>query len=76
MVILLLVACWLPCSIICAGLFFAHVRKKYSQAGDSPREDLGMAVAVGSLYGIIGPLGVVIAFLLTGFAEHGWRLRP
>ena len=66
---------WLISSLICAGFFFAF------QQGDAPsiaeemrREDLGTSIAIGCLYGSLGPIGIIAVYCLTGFAQYKWKL--
>ena len=35
------------------------------------REDLGLAIAVGTVYAALWPIGLPLTYLLTGFAKHG-----
>ena len=73
MKLLALILCWLLCSIIAAGLLFAHAQTEWpSLAKQDYRSDLGWAILM-SLYG--GPMTLVVAFFMTGFARHGWKLR-
>jgi hypothetical protein len=73
MKLLALILCWLLCSVLAAGILFAYEQKEWpARAKKEYRCDLGWAVLI-SLLG--GPLILVIAFFMTGFAKHGWKLR-
>lgn len=48
---------------------FLEIQKK------SRRHDMGMAIMNACILGIIPVLGIFIALCLSGFAEHGWRLK-
>lgn len=72
MTIALIIAAWLACGIGGAGFCFAYFQGRYpTLAARDRREDLGNACLVA----MFGPLGLVIAFCLSGFGEYGWRLR-
>jgi hypothetical protein len=75
-VLIILAATWVFCAVISAGWFFAYVQATFSIAPQqSAREDLGMAIVISMLYGALGPVGVLLSWMLTGFAKHGWRLK-
>lgn len=63
------------CALVCTGWFYACTVGRYPSKYASYREDMGWALVFGMVYGLGGPLGVAMAYLLTGFAEHGWRLK-
>ena len=64
---------WLFCGVIAAGIFFADVQGGFpSIAKEYYREDLGLSVGVGL---IAGPFALVVALFMSGFCQHGWRLR-
>jgi len=66
---------WLISALIVAGWNFAYMQGIFQRTADgNRREDLGWAMVIGMLYGCLGPIGVLLAWLMTGFAEHGWRL--
>jgi hypothetical protein len=67
---------WVISAITATGWLFAHIQGSAPNVADElGRENLGMSVLFGMLCGILGPFGVLMAWLVTGFAEHGWRLR-
>ena len=71
--IVLAVFLWLGCGFIGAGWAFAYAENQFVVPGrDTRRESLGFSLVL-ALIG--GPVFMVTAFLLSGFAEHGWRLR-
>ena len=66
---------YLVCSVASAGLYFADCQGRVpSGARERRRDDLGFAIVTGLFLGLIGPVGVLQAYLMSGFAEHGWRL--
>ena len=59
-----LIASWIACGIVAAGIFFNHFQRSYpEQAWPSRRTDLG----AGILFGVFGPFSMVTAFFLSGF---------
>ena len=61
---------WIVCGLVAAGWSNADFRHRYPEFHDR--------AAVGSelLWGLAGgPIAVVVAFFVTGFAEHGWNLK-
>jgi hypothetical protein len=64
---IILVVVYVVSAIVCAGWFNA----KFQEG----REGLGISIVLGLIYGFLGPLGVLIVYLMTGFGEHGWRIR-
>lgn len=40
------------------------------------REQLGVSLAAGTFFAVVWPIGVPLAWCVTGFAEHGiWRTK-
>lgn len=62
---------------LCAGMMFSAAQ---SISPRYRRQDMGMSIAAGAIYGAVWPLGLPMAWLVTGFAEHGiWNdqiVRP
>lgn len=71
------IAVWATSALICAGLHFAFWQGEYphSAAGHRARE-LFWAISLGIMEGLLGPLGVLWAAVLTRAGRHGWRLTP
>lgn len=63
-----IITIWVVCGIVAVGIIVANTS---SDGQDSYREDL----AFGMLVGIFGPVGLLVSFLLSGFAKDGWRIR-
>ena len=62
------VAWWL-----CAGLLFSQVRA-VAPNWCSARSDAGMALAVSLPLALLWPVGIPLAWLLSGFGEYGvWK---
>ena len=38
-------------------------------------EDMGTSILFGLVYGMLGPIGILISFLITGFAKHGFKVK-
>ncbi len=58
------------CGFVAVGISVAYFRKEYPLL-DEYRKDLGHAI----IFGIFGPVGLFVSFVLSGFARHGWTLR-
>lgn len=67
--ILLIIAFWLWCCYMSFGYTYADFMDGARE--DEWREAAGIAL----LLSILGPISLVIAFLVTGFGQHG-RLYP
>lgn len=68
-----ILAFWLICAYLAAAIFLAYVQNKFKElAHIDYRQDLSMSIAMGLLG---GPVGLVIAFFITGFAEYGINLK-
>jgi hypothetical protein len=74
MIVALLIALYIVCSVISTGWLFAYERHSDTRAA-SLREDLGWCWMFGLFCGFGGPVGVIVVWLMTGFGEHGWRLK-
>jgi hypothetical protein len=59
----------IPSLVMCSGWFYS---KDMSISCDNPRESVGCAVVMGLLYAVLWPIGIPLAWCMTGFAEHGW----
>lgn len=57
--------------IIVSGWLFADLR---TIGPSNCRERAGVAVMLGGLSSGMWPVGLPAAYLITGFAEHGWLL--
>jgi len=64
-------------SWICiTGWLFADQQGDYPTFGNKQaRYDLGNSTALGFFYALFWPLGLPLAYCVTGFAQHGWRLK-
>lgn len=69
-----LLLAWAISALIVAGLYHAHVKGEWPNIYDR-RSDLGHAILAGCIYGLTGPVGIIAAVLMTGFAKHGWSLK-
>jgi hypothetical protein len=68
--ILLILIGWLACGFAAAGIEYAYMQASYPKLADEARrEDAGYAV----MMGLGGPAGLIVAYLFSGFAEHGWK---
>jgi hypothetical protein len=57
---------WIVAGVLTYGIFLADFRSSHTL---SCRKDQGYAVGLG----LTGPVGLLNAFITTGFAEHGMQ---
>ena len=71
-----LIVCFIS-SVICYGWYFAYLQREYpSVAEENYPYDLAFSIFFGILYGLLGPLGILITYFInTKFAKHGWKFR-
>lgn len=63
-------------TIINTGIIFADSQGSFpSIALETYRRDLGMSILLGTMLGAINVVGLAMCFLMTGFAQHGWRIK-
>lgn len=62
---------YLVCGFLAAGMLCAYVQGECGLPGDY-RSNLGFSLLFGFVF---GPLCLIVAFFMTGFAEHGISLR-
>lgn len=61
---------WIVCGVLTYGITFAYFQKKYPIiARESYREDMGIAV----FYGLLGPIGLFVILVSSGFAKYGLK---
>ena len=71
-----LVIGYLVCAFICYGMLFSYAQKRFpSIAKEWHRRDLCNSLLCGLMFGSFGPIGVAIVFLITGFAQHGFKVK-
>lgn len=67
------VLAWAAPGLLSAGFTYAYFQGEFpKQAHASRRQDLGAALLMGIL---CGPMALIVAYCLSGFGKHGWRLR-
>ena len=72
MILILFIILWVACGVATVGITFAYFQSKFPLiAAENEREDLG----AGFLFGLTGPIGLIVLFFATGFAQFGWRIR-
>lgn len=67
---------YLICSFICYTMTFAHfqgVSGKYAE--QFYRDDFSVSVLLGLLMGMLGPVGIILAFLLSSCAKHVFKVK-
>jgi len=75
MLVCVVIVVYIASAIICAGTIYADFRAIYGSSEERQRQDLGLALFLGTLYGMFGPVGILVAGCISGFWRHGWRLR-
>lgn len=73
--LILAALCWLIGAAFSYAISFAYFQRSFSLLSQQNlRRDAGSALLFGLVF---GPFGMVLAFFLSGFAEHGlkWRIR-
>ena len=67
---------YLICSFLCYGMSFAAAQGMFPQIAKAQyRDDLGFSLLVGLTAGMLGPVGVLVVLLTTGFAKHGFKVK-
>ena len=68
----IIITIWVICGILAYGISFAHWQREYPTLAESSyREDMGFSI----LWIPLGPLGLIITYFLSGFAEHGLKFK-
>jgi len=63
-------------SFICYGWYFAYFQKEYPLiAKNYYKANISDSIIFGLMYGLFGPLGILITLLDTKCAKHGWKFR-
>ena len=71
-----LVIGYLVCAFICYGLFFADLQGEFpSASGFDYNLQMAFSAFFGILAGFFGPIGILMAILMTGFAHHGLKVK-
>jgi hypothetical protein len=67
---------YLICAFLCYGMLFSDMQNRFlSIAKQSYREDMGSCIFFGLVFALAGPIGVAIAYLITGFAKYGFKVK-
>lgn len=73
---ILLVIGYLICAFISYGMFFANVQGEFPSGSEFAYKDhMATSVFFGLMVGFLGPLGILMAFLMTGFAHYGFKVK-
>lgn len=66
----LLIAGYVACGALAYAIAFADIQRRFpEQAAESYREDVGMSL----FFGLLGPVGLLVTFLASGFAQRGLK---
>ena len=73
---ILIAAGWLVCGVLAYGVTLGDYLWQTEKGGSSldpewKRNDLSFSVFIG----LLGPLGLLVSFFLSGFAQHGLRWK-
>lgn len=64
-------------AIINTGLLFGQMSGMFPAMGNKEsKQELGHSILFGLFSGLLGPIGVIIVWLSTGFGAYGWRIIP
>lgn len=76
-IVLLLIALWtIVCPILVYGLTLAYFQDKWPGLSEARiAEDRGHALGQAGLVVILGPVGVIMAFVQCDFGRYGLRFR-
>lgn len=67
---------YLVCAFICYGMFFANLQGEYPSGSEFEyKEHMAQSVFFGAMTGFFGPLGILMAILMTGFAHYGFKVK-
>ena len=74
LIVAVMIAIWVACGAATAGITYAYFDSEFPtlRGTTKHRELLGLA----TYFALFGPIGLLVAFLSSGFARHGWRLWP
>lgn len=72
MIAVVLLFTWAVSAFVCTGLAYRHLDSSHIPH----RETLGSAICLGMFFGLLGPLGVLLSFLISGFAQNGFGFTP
>lgn len=70
MIAAIVVTVWLASAALTVAMGNGYSAGGWPELRDNWREDIGLFLVIGLL---LGPLGAVLTFLMTGFARHGLR---
>jgi len=70
---LIFIMFWAVCGFITYGISFAYLQRTSppKMARDEYWEDMGFSM----LWGLFGPVSLLIAFFLSGLAHKGFKIR-
>lgn len=77
---LLFVAMWLASSLLMCGWLTAELQEFWVDSPDKQKKrfpkHLGNSLLICLALGWLGPIGILIAYLITGFGSDGWQITP
>ncbi len=74
MIIIAAAAAYLFSALGVFGFFYAFLQDNWPRISDR-RSSSAYALLLSLLYGVLGPLGVFLAWVMTEFGRYGWRLK-
>lgn len=76
LLLILLAVLWLACPILCYAMDLAYFQGRYPVlAKERLCQDKMEALVSGAFGLLLGPIGVMVAFIMFDFAKHGLRFK-
>ena len=73
--LLSIAALWVACGVASAGICYADFDDRFPILRSDPTRH-GELIGRAMFAFMFGPISLIVLLLDTGFARHGWRLRP
>ena len=67
--IIIIIIGWLICSVLTYGITLAHLD------GESPGLDYVGDKGFAAVFSLLGPIGLLMSFLMSGFAHYGLKYK-
>ena len=74
MITLAIIAIWIICGVFAYGITFAYFQGEFPDIFDERRTVI-VTACLGTFLAILGPGGLLVSFLMSGFAQHGLKWR-
>ena len=68
----LIIVIWIICGILTYGITFGYFQGGWPEISEKGyRQDMSFSV----FFGLLGPIGLIISFFISGFAEYGLKFK-